>query len=205
MKIVEYTSGDAFIEAGEPYDLVFMDIEMKGIDGLETAKVYKSKYKNSLVALLTTHTEYWKQGYAVNVFRYLEKSNIREDIKETLISCHKIYEKRETITVSVPKHPDIALILENIVYLETEKRNVRIHMKHDSVLTNESINELEARLEGKGFMKSHKSCIVNLDEVRSFDDYLIIMKDGSRVALSARNKKKFMDTYMRYKFENANS
>lgn len=204
-EVTEYISGIEFIKTDKQYDLVFLDIEMEGKDGLETAREYKAKYRSALIALLTTHTEYWKVGYAINVFRYLEKNHIREDIRETLMACQKIFEKRETIAISVPKYPDVNIRLENIIYVETEKRHVLIHTKQGVIISNESMGEIEEKLKGKGFMKSQRSIIVNFDEVKDYDDYMVIMKDGTKLDLSARKRKEFIDCYLRHKFENANS
>lgn len=202
--IKEYKSGDELLEQDERYDLIFLDIEMPGRDGFETATAYRGKYPQTLIALLTTHTEYWKKGYAVNVFRYLEKNNMREDIEETIYACSKIFSKSKLVEFTVPKMPNIRIRLDNILYIEASRPHIQIHTKKGIFMSYETMNAALEKVGEDGFVKCHRGYIVNLDEIKNFDEDTIYLKTGESIILSARKRKEFIDKYINYKFEHAN-
>lgn len=61
--IDRYANGQALLDAQIFYDLLFMDVEMKGLDGFETAQRYQRQYKCDKIAMLTSHTELSRRGY----------------------------------------------------------------------------------------------------------------------------------------------
>lgn len=76
LDIYEFSSGEELLESydsGAVYDIVFLDIEMKDINGLDTAKIIRKYRRNEIIVFLTSHTKYAIDGYEVNALRFLEK------------------------------------------------------------------------------------------------------------------------------------
>ena len=68
-----YESGERFLEADKEYELIFMDIEMGGLDGIEVSTIYHKDYPDAIICLVTTHTEMVQNGYKARAFRFIYK------------------------------------------------------------------------------------------------------------------------------------
>ena len=91
----------------------------------------------------------------------------------------------------------------NIVFFETEKRNLKIHTTHDTFICTDSIGYVEKLLSSKGFFRTHRSYLVNLSMVRSYDKEDITMVNNETAMVSARKYRVFKQKYLDWKFEHA--
>lgn len=202
--LTEFESGDALILSEEIFDLVFLDIEMPGRDGFETALIYRGAHPKTLIVLLTTHTEYWKKGYTVGVFRFLEKTNLREDIRETIAACRNIFKDNKLVEFVVPKGPNVQVRIDNIIYIETRRPYINIYTKQGLIESSESIKDAMEKINDEAFFQCHRAYIVNLEAIKDIKEDLIHLKNGERILLSSRRKKELTDRFFKYKFERAN-
>ena len=99
--IDRYSSGRELLDRNTYYDILFMDIEMEGLDGFETAKRYQKQYEYAKIAMLTSHTELSRRGYVVNAFRYIDKACMEAEITEALSAVRKAKEKERCIEVNI--------------------------------------------------------------------------------------------------------
>lgn len=199
-----YGSGEEFLQQGREYDIVLLDIEMGGISGFETAMQYQARQQQGIIIILTTHVEMSRQGYKVNAFRYIDKLNMEEELPEALAAAGKRLSLRLTIQLHAVNLGEISLMLKDILYIETEKRNVLVHTMAGDYICNNNISDIEIKLEKHGFFRCHKSYIVNLNEVKSFDRISAQMADGSSAMISARKYPEFKKQYLSNKFEYGN-
>lgn len=205
IKIDEYESGKSFIEADIEYDIVFVDIEMPEKDGFETATEYKAKYQEVIIIILTTHTEMSRKGYLVNAFRYIDKLEMENEIKEALTSSEYLFLQRETISLRLVGVGTIKIILKDLVYIETYKRNLVFHTKDNEYVCNSyTLEQMEKELEGKGFFRCHNSYIVNLDCIRQIEKGKVCTYSGERIFVSHRKLSELKSRYCDRKFKTAN-
>lgn len=202
--IQQYDSGESFLEDDQVYDLVLLDIEMTGKDGFDTAIEYKRRYSSVLIAFVTTHNEYWKKGYIVNAFRFIEKGNLSADMEELFATCNRIFSKMDTISFKARKFKSIKIGIDNIIYIETNRPYISIHTKHGIINCYENMKEALCKLEKYGFMQCHRGYIVNLREVKDYNDEVVHLSNGESVLLSSKNRKEFVARYIKCKFEIAN-
>lgn len=195
-----FPGGEDFLDAHIAFDFIILDIEMEGMDGLETAYQYKLEYPDTLVILSTTHTEYYRQGYMVQAFRFIDKRHYQEQLEEAITSALHVLCRRNTIDFHIVHGGTISVPLRNILYLDTEKRNVRLHTTTESVLCVAKIDELEKELADKGFFRCHRSILVNLDAVIRFDSQTIYLQNKERLVLSRYKYPELKRIYFDYKF-----
>ena len=202
--IHQYDSGEAFLEDDQVYDLVLLDIEMTGKDGFDTAIEYKRRYSSVLIAFVTTHTEYWKKGYIVNAFRFIEKGNLSADMEELFAACNQIFSKMDTISFKARKYKSVKIRIDTIIYIETDRPYISIHTKQGIIHCYENMKEALCKLEKYGFIQCHRGYIVNLREVRDYNDEVVRLMNGESVLLSSKIRKDFVARYIKFKFEIAN-
>ncbi|MBQ3783218.1 MAG: response regulator transcription factor [Lachnospiraceae bacterium] len=201
-----YTSGEHFLEQPEAFDMVFMDVEMDGIDGFQTINSYKQIFPKCLVAILTTHSEFYSIGYRVNAFRYIEKERMAKEIKEALSSGIKLLEKDRKISFHIVNIGEIELAINEILFIETAKRNVRIHTREQQYLSNRTISEIGQELDKYGFYFVHKSTLVNLEAITEIDtkNRKVCLCNGNYVTVAGQKIPELKKRYLEHKFTYGN-
>lgn len=192
-----YSSAEEFLEAGKEYQIVFMDIYLNGISGLEATIEYKSQFSKSIVMIVTSYKEYCREGYKVDAFRFIEKDNLKEEMQEGLEHALTKLRRYQTIEVHVPKQGKVMLVYKDIIYIETikQERKVIFHTTKQDYTAEEKITELTKRLEEDGFYRSNKSVLVNLDWVEKVSSdgieaaKKIFLKNGKKVSLGVKKRK----------------
>lgn len=203
-RIDEFENGKLFLDRAEKYDIVFMDVEMDEMDGFETTKKYKATFPNAVVAMLTTHQEMCNRGYLVDAFRYINKDNMEEEIREALASLRNLNRNNKKLELNIISIGKIAISENDILFIETEKRNLIIHTKTKDYVSTNSMKEICEKLEQDGFFRCHQSYLVNLDEIETFDNKDIILSNKAKVMLSKRQRKAFREAYYNRTFQCAN-
>ena len=180
-----FSSGEDFVKHDD-YDIVFMDIEMQGMDGFEAVRQYKENNEETTIIFLTTHTELSRKGYIVNAFRYIDKKEMKSEIDEALVAVEDLQSKNHIVSFHILFTGEISLRTKEIFFIETDKRNVIIHTKEKSYVSNRKIEELEDELHEWGFFRCHKSYIVNLGNIASFDKLNVYFRNGDKAMVSVR-------------------
>lgn len=192
-----FDSGEAFLECHKPYDIILMDIEMPNKNGFETIAEYRLFKSGCIAIILTTHTEFANKGYFVDAFRYIDKTNMKPELEEALTSAARVLACNDTISVNVIGLGSLKLVVKNILFIKTYKRNVIVHTVDNKYECSNNIAELESLLEKYGFYRSHRSCLVNLDKVTTFNKRDIFFANNETAYLSSRKypemKRKYLE------------
>ncbi len=184
-------------DAGERYDVLFLDVLMKPVNGISLAKKIRNYDSHVVIVFLTSYIEYAPAGYEVNAFRYLLKPislndiiGVMKDIRYELQKYHKI----------VLKTPQCELILntEDILYFETNDKDTTVYYEKDSFVIRKGLNELAAQLPSVLFFRNHRKYIVNLAHVREFDEKQLTLDCGQTLPISRRKSREFRDALETY-------
>lgn len=202
--ILCYLSGRSFLDADEEFDIVLMDIEMPVMGGFEAIERYKTRFPETVVIILTTHDEFAKKGFLFEAFRYIDKPSMASELPEALKSAGRKLNSGRTIVLKVIRAKEITVKIKNIVYIETLKRNVIVHIGNDAVICDAAISEMERALADEGFYRVHRSYLINLKCVDSFCKTDIKMNNGDMVMLSTRKFTEFKKHLMEYRYYLAN-
>lgn len=203
-QIDQYDCGEKFYDQ-EEYDVVFMDIEMKQMDGFEAAKLYKRNNSDALILFLTTHVELSRRGYMVNAFRYIDKACIVEELEEALTAIDELPKKDRVIAFHVVNMAEMHIRIRDILFIETDKRNIIVHTLERDYLSNRGIEEVEEELKDCGFFRCHKSYLVNLERVRKIDRLYAHFSNGTKAMISTRKYTAMKEQFFAYNSMIANS
>lgn len=203
-QIDQFDCGESFYDKDE-YDVVFMDIEMGQMDGFETAKRYKQNNEEALILFLTTHVELSRRGYMVNAFRYIDKACIVEEIEEALNSIDELPKKDRMIAFHVVNMAEMHVRVRDILFVETDKRNIIVHTVECDYISNRGIDEVEEELKDCGFFRCHKSYLVNLERVRKIDRIYAYFGNGTKAMISTRKYIEMKERFFAYNSMIANS
>ncbi len=191
-ELQEYNSGAAFLKDETIYDIVFMDIAMPEMSGLETAEKYRKYCPNGILIFLTAYEEYIKEGYKVNAFRYLGKQDDPQEFFEAVKSAMMLLQSKEKLKLHLVNGGEIFVALDDIVYMEAQARSVLMHMKDKEILPIRSkISELTEMLEKKGFYLVHRAYLVNMRYARSCVANEVVLSTLETIPISERRCHEF--------------
>jgi DNA-binding LytR/AlgR family response regulator len=154
---------------GVHYDVVFLDVQMPGLTGLEAAPLVREQPRPPAVVFVTAHPEYAVDAFAVEAFDYLLKPVDPERLARVV---QRLMERDQPGARSaVEKVPVVAggrtelLDYDSIHYVQADGDYSRVHTYDRSYLCTASLGELEEALPGSRFARIHRSYLVNLAKV----------------------------------------
>lgn len=179
-------------------DLLFLDIQMPELSGIQFAKIIKGKYP---VILTTAYEEYALQGYDLDVIDYLLKpislERFQQAIAKAKLRIQPVSANPAPTTLPATNHIFIKsgyqtqrIAYDDILYLEGLSDYVRIQTRQGAVLTLENMKDLVNVLPEQLFMRVHRSYIVALDKINYIENNRIVI-DEKFIPISASYQEQF--------------
>lgn len=195
-EIKVYNSGDDLLEGYDKYtDIILLDIQMDGLDGMETARKIREFDDNVEIIFITSFVEYALEGYEVNAYRYLLKPVKDENLRTSLINClnDRNFVKRSIVI----KEGDtrIKISLKDIMYIEVQGNDITVHTLKDTYRTKGTMSNFETEINSDMFVRCHKSYLVNLEYIKSIKRYTSILVNDEEVPLSRNKYKEIKDRF----------
>lgn len=199
LQIESFLSAEAFLfayETDRKYDLLFLDIEMEGMSGVELAKKLRGMGARLQLVFITGYMEYISEGYDVEALHYLMKPVTEIKLTEVLNrALERIKTRERELMLSLPDGI-IKLPLYDIRYIEVSKNYVSVHTG-ETFRVKKTLNELETELDD-GFFRVHRSYIVGLRFIKKITKTEVILKDGTVVPLSRKMYNDLNQAMIRY-------
>lgn len=199
----EFISGEELLKKRRGYDAVFLDVEMQGRDGFETALAYQDLFPDSYILILTMHAELSRKGYLVNAFRYIDKNYMEDEIPEALESLGLLFENGQMIELKVYHEGILRVSDAEIICAETVPHGVIIHTIQRDYRAAISIGDLSSMLDPDHFFRSHNSWLIGWKYVIQLEDTEAIMKNGIRAMISRKQQTEAKKRFWEYKFRRA--
>lgn len=201
MLVDGFTSGEALLAAvqkqSQPYQLILLDIEMRGIDGLETARRVRALLPDCYIIFITSHDEFALTGYEVQAFRYLVKPVQPEKLTEAISAVRA--ELADQLTLHVEDGPVEALVrARDIFYVEAQDKRVRLVTARETFSDRRGIDEVAALLAQEDFYRVHRSYLINLRYVAFMDGTTVQLVNGDQVPISRLRKKALKNAFQAY-------
>ena len=169
----------------EFYDLMFLDIEMKPMNGFKAAKLMTQNEERPLILFVTKSSKYTILGYEV-AFRYLIKPITYEQLETVMnAALEQIVPKKIMIEIN---GKNVMISTRDIYYFEVFDHNVRACTKNSTFDYRESLKNIEDMLSGGNFVRPHNSYLVNLEHVVSTTQSEFIMEDNRVISISRKRK-----------------
>lgn len=201
VKVYKYLLGEDLIYAKIKFDLIFLDIEMDGINGIETAQKIRQVDMNVPIIYITNYSNYWRSAYRVHAFDFISKPFDFVDIKNVMSdfieSLHDT--KSETISLTTENGLIVQSISEICYLIVKEKRNVLVGTIFSEFTVREYLSDILQKLPDEQFCQIHRSCVVNLEFVKNImKEDGVVLKDGTWLPMSSRKQKEFFLKLSKY-------
>lgn len=187
-EITEYENGSALLQEKERLDLIFLDIEMPGMNGMETAKELRRQKADSELVFLTTHNECVYDAFEVRAFRFLKKPLVKEVLFHTLERAEDELAAIERVDISL-KDGMCSLKVKDIVYIEAYGDGVFVYDKDGNVYEERrgTLKEWTERLKGKGFARIHRGYLISMFYIERYGSTEVKLR-GVETALEVSRK-----------------
>lgn len=176
-------------------DLIYMDIKMPGTDGISAAAKLRANGYNGEIIFLTKQSEKAIQGYDVQAFHFIvKKSSDVNEFERIFLNAVDLVQNKisEYITFQgIGESRNIAI--KDISYFSIYKRIITVHYGRESFEFYSSMERVEATMMEYGFLRVHRSYLVNVDYIRDFTAESITLMDGTEITLSRRNSRQIRE------------
>lgn len=198
----EFESGEELLSSNIPFDIIFMDYQLTGISGIETAEKLRHNKSNTTIIFLTSYSEVVFQSFEVNTFRFLVKPldsgklfAALDDYCASLNSEKRFLIKQNGTAYWVP--------FREIIYFEAQSQYTTLRTVDNIYKFNDTISKVEKLLPRECFVRCHRSYIVNLEHIQNHTTTDIQFDNGERALISRTLFKVFKERYIAYVKSNA--
>lgn len=193
-KINTFSSGEKLVEQIEAFQLVFLDIEMPDMDGIDTGECILQRNPDCKIVIASGRVDRFQETYKIKAFRFIVKPYKMEEIEEAIdaymnqcigMETVELFQKRNPVWV---RQREISYVAAYGSYVEVMVRN-QVYRKEVSLL------EMEQQLDKRCFFRIHRQYLVNLFWVTGYEKGKVFVS-GGELLLSRRKQKVFEQAYM---------
>ena len=201
-----YDSGESLLVANEEYDIYFLDIQMTGMDGVETAKRIRKKettesQSESIIIFITSFTEFWNEAFDVKAYHYIvkpiDKNKFNAVFTRAVAEILDKKEKAEKHILIKSRDSHHKILLSEILYLESQNKKVIVNTTKETISHYGKMKDLENML-GNAFFRCHRCYIVNMEHITKYNATMIWLKNGSGIFLAHKKYNEFVKAYLNY-------
>lgn len=199
-QIDAYTSSEELLASDVgSYQLLFMDIIMSGMNGMEAAKKLFRENTRTKIVFCSSSVEYGVESYDVDALHYLMKPVKKDGVFTVLDRFFQVYMKLRTITVTVDRVEE-HIYLKDILWVEADRNRCIIHTIYRDYITRMSFSSLCGQLPPEDFVKPIRYALVSLRAAATMPSDVIILENGTEIPISKDNRAAVKRAYMDYQW-----
>lgn len=197
--IESFESGEELLADTGAKDIVFLDIEMPGLNGIYVGKALKEQNRNTIIFIITSYVEYLDDAMRFHVFRYLTKPLNTQRLYENLREALHLYNTLNTTIAIETKDGLYTCNAYEIIYVEVLARQVTVYTLQRALESIYNIDYWDKVLTLPCFFRCHRSFIVNMKYIDYFDHSLIhLCNDQYTAYLTRRKYSELKEKYLLY-------
>lgn len=179
------------------FDLIFMDVAMEKMNGLEAAtRIRKKDYITSII-FISQYEDFYKEAYNVHPFHFLSKP-VEQNCLENVMNVYMKMKMQDvdTFTYCINKS-QYTIPLSDILYFNSERRHINMICKDKKIVFYGKLSEIQQQLENKTskFLRIHQSFLVNVKYIRTYHYSSLVMANGEDLLISRDNRKKMREIH----------
>ena len=189
-----------FINSRHVADLIFMDIDMPGINGMEAAEVLRGYDTETPLVFVTNLAQYAVRGYSVDAVDFVVKPVEYGDFSMRMDRAMRVVARNAERSLALPTADGVRVISQgDITYVDLVKHDVRYHLVDGTELRERgSLRAAEQRLDSQSFLRISSGCLVNMARVERIGRESVTMSDGAELFYSRSQRKRALETLANY-------
>lgn len=178
------------------FDVLFLDIDMPQVSGLELAKEYKKRHQNALIIFITSHNELVYKACNIHPFDFIRKENLDKEMPDVLEEInYQLSHLYPSVTFYINGNAYV-LKKELILYCESFNHQTEIHFDTSSITVNMQLGDVERTIDSNHFKRVGRSYLVNMKKVTKLEGTTLYISEHHQIPIS-RRKKKLVLEYMK--------
>lgn len=200
LHVLEFRDGTELLNSyNTALDLIFLDIQMDKMDGLETAGKIRMMDSGVSIIFLTSMIQYALEGYQYNATNYIIKPMKYVRLKAEMDRWMQSYRPEGKPFLLVANDTGkYKVFIQDIYYIETFNRNLMIYSSTENILSYKKMKELEKELEKHRFIRCHSGFLVNLFYVKRVEKLELELTNGDKIPISQPKRKFVMEKLADY-------
>lgn len=193
-EIIEFENGEAVINETGSLDILILDIQMPGINGIEVKKIAEQQEWGTLIIFLTGFNHFVQAAFGYNVIGFVDKIQLSEKLPTELSHAFELYKRRQSSQVYIEDNIDS----RTIKYVKSEHIYCKIVQRQGKIeLVRNTLSNLEEKLQIAGFVRVHRSYLVNMNYIDKVCHQKIWVGE-KEIPVSTRRWTLFKTTYAKY-------
>lgn len=198
-----FYSGVDLLESQSVPEILFLDIDMPQMDGIEVAEKICRLYPDCFIIFVTSYHDKARLGYKVNAHRFLFKPLDLIELEEALHTAICKLNKQRLLVLD-ERGTDKYIKISEIIYIESLGFGTAIYTKDTHYISKKTLNYYVKMFQTEGFYKIHKSFVISLGHIAEITNKSsVIMDNGIELPLSRRNKTGLKESMIKYVKYNA--
>jgi len=196
-----FSSGEELLAVyrdGTKFDILFLDIQMKDIDGIQAAQEIRETNKHAIIFFITGFTQYISAAFTLNAFQFIVKP-VNRDIfyREFHRAMNKHFVERKKYVIESDSKT-IVQEIKDVFYLESLDHYVFVHTEQNKYMKRGKLNDEEKALVPYGFIRTHHKYLVNMSFISEITHDHVVLTNGNRLNLSTRKRPEVMSCFNNY-------
>lgn len=198
LEIFYFSSGERLLQSYKKrasYDIIFLDIAMRRMDGIAVGKVIRSYDEKAVIIFVSSHQERVMEAFDCMAFHFLTKPLSLPKFDEIFMKALRFYQRDRAQYVIQFRNEIVRFPIDQIKYVEVVHRHLMFHTTDGDFETVATLRDTVEELRPYDFVQVHQGFVVNMNQVKRLLRSELIMIDGSTVPLSAHRRSEVVMAY----------
>lgn len=183
---------------GEKFDIIFLDVEMGEIDGVEAGIKIREYDSKAIIIFISNHPQYAIPAYDCEAFYFIVKPIVPTKFKKVINKVMEKYKLLHQYYIIKNKGQVKKIAINDIYYIEIYRKHLIFHTGTGKYETIGKISEVLTNLSAYGFCQIHQGYLVNMSKIKDFDDFDIILDNNEKVMVSVRKRAEVLKIYAKF-------
>lgn len=196
--VSDFSSAEELIDccrSGGYFDIIFIDIEMKGINGIEAAEIIRALSPRAIIIFVSAHSDYIFEAFRLEALHFLVKPVGDAEWNEVFGRALRKYRSVNASIILKWQSTRNKIQIDKISFVEGYRRHLTVHTAEGHYEAVGKISEMQELLSPHGFVRVHQGFIVNMNYIKSFKTDELELTDGTRVPVSVRKRQDALKIY----------
>ena len=204
-QLSKFSCGEDLVRAydnNERFSVILLDMQMKGMNGIQTAERIRRFDNNCKIIIVTSILEYAVDGYKINAIDFILKPVMKEKLYQALKKALSRLQREQVQTFTIiTRDKTVVIKLEEILYIESSGRKVNVVCTGGAHTSNQNITDMEQQLSTKGFSRISRYYLVNLKHIKEMGTKKAHLDTGISLVIGDKNRDKVKAEYLEYCME----
>lgn len=196
--IDEFYSGVTLLSSNERYEIVFIEYNIEGLNGLETSKILRQKNRNSAIIFFSSYVGFILESFKVSPFRFLVKPISSNLLFSTMDEFFEKQGNDYPLWIKDQDNNTFCLNTADIFYLEADNKHCFVNLKNNQYSCRKTMAKVFEVLPKTHFYKINRAYVVNLNCISVYNNDYIILTNGCKLHISRSYLQSFKKEYRNF-------